>query len=60
MLVFLVFSTQLCELLQYTVYRQCVAERGLGVMSPVGDSILQEFDTLYLIRFRTYIIALKT
>ncbi len=25
-----------------------------GVLSPVGDHILQEFDTLYLTRVRTY------
>jgi hypothetical protein len=32
----------------------CVAGRGWGALSPVGDHILQEFNTLYLIRFRTY------
>jgi hypothetical protein len=30
---------------------------GLGVLSPVGDLIRQEFNTLYLTRFRTYEIA---
>jgi hypothetical protein len=30
---------------------------GGGVLSPVGDHILQEFNTLYLTRFRTYKIA---
>jgi hypothetical protein len=28
------------------------------VLSPVGDHILQEFNTLYLTRFRTYKIAI--
>ncbi len=27
------------------------------MLSPVGDHILQKFDTLYLTRFRTYKIA---
>jgi hypothetical protein len=27
------------------------------VLSPVGDNILQEFNTLYLTRFRTFKIA---
>jgi hypothetical protein len=27
---------------------------GWGVLSPVGDNILKEFNTLYLTRFRTY------
>jgi hypothetical protein len=31
-----------------------------GVMSPVGDHILLEFNTLYLTRFRTYKIARPT
>ncbi len=30
---------------------------GVGVLSPVGDHILQVFNTLYLTRFRTYKIA---
>ncbi len=30
---------------------------GVGVLIPVGDHILQEFNTLYLTRFRTYKIA---
>jgi hypothetical protein len=30
---------------------------GDGVLSPVGDHILQEFNTLYLTRFGTYKIA---
>jgi hypothetical protein len=38
-------------------YRQCVTGRGVGVLSPVGDNIPQEFNTLYLARFRTYKIA---
>jgi hypothetical protein len=70
----LVFSTQLCELLpllsrspppippfpksKYVIYRQCVAGRGWRVLSYVGDHIQQEFNTLYLNRFRTYKIAL--
>jgi hypothetical protein len=32
----------------------------LGVMGPVGDHILQEFNTLYLTRFKTYKIARPT
>jgi hypothetical protein len=37
---------------------QCVAHgRGWGVLSSVGDHILQEFNTLYLTRFRNYKIA---
>ncbi len=58
----LVFSKQLCELLpqsqvQYVLctqlYRQfgCMGEG--GVLSCVGDHILQEFSTLNLTRFRT-------
>jgi hypothetical protein len=55
----LVFSTQLCELLppltfslvrlrppsqsQSTVYRQCVAGRGLGSVDLLRDHFLQEF-----------------
>ncbi len=35
-------------------YRQCVA---VGVLSCVVDHILQEFNTLFLTRFRTYKIA---
>jgi hypothetical protein len=29
---------------QYILYRQCVAGRGWGVLSCVGDNILQEFN----------------
>ncbi len=59
----MVFTTKLCELMllypslwfntprfpvsKYSIYRQCV------VLSPVGDHILQEFNT----RFRTYQIS---
>jgi hypothetical protein len=39
---------------KYSIYRHCVVG---GVLSPVGDHILQEFKTLYLTRFRTYKIA---
>ncbi len=42
---------------KYRIYRQRVAGRGWGVMSCVGDYILQEFNTLFLTRFRTYKIA---
>ncbi len=35
-------------------YRQCVAGRVWGVLSCVGDHILQEFNTLLLTRFRTF------
>jgi hypothetical protein len=40
---------------KYPINIQCVA--GRGVWSPVGDHILQEFNTLYLTRFRTFKIA---
>ncbi len=37
------------------VYTKTLCGReGVGVLSPVGDNILQEFNTLYLTRFRTY------
>ncbi len=65
--VMLVFSTQLCELLPFNLLsgstvpppslRQS-AVRGGGALSPVEDHILQEFNTLYLARFRTYKIAI--
>jgi len=42
---------------KYRIYRQRVAGRGWGVMSCVGGYILQEFNTLFLTRFRTYKIA---
>ncbi len=66
--VMLVFSTQLCGLLpvqpslwftspipvsKYSMW----LGRGWGVLRPVGDHILQEFNILYLTRFRTYKIA---
>jgi hypothetical protein len=38
---------------KYRIYRQYVAGRGRGVLSPVGDHIMQEFNTLYLTIFRT-------
>jgi hypothetical protein len=43
---------------KYSMYRKCVAGRGWGMLSCVGDHILQEFNTLYLTRFRTYKTAL--
>jgi hypothetical protein len=70
--VMLVFSTQLCLLLPLwpslwfnstsplpcvKVCRQYLAGRGWGMLSPAGDHILQEINTLYLTRFRTYQIA---
>jgi hypothetical protein len=40
---------------KYSMYRHCARLGGeLGLLSPVGDHILQEFTTLYLTRFRTY------
>jgi hypothetical protein len=44
---------------KYSIYRQCGWEGMVGVesLSPVGDHILQEFNTLYLNRFRTDKIA---
>jgi hypothetical protein len=39
---------------EYSIYRQCVAGRGWGLLHPIGDHILWEFDTLYLNRIRTY------
>jgi hypothetical protein len=46
---------------QYGIYRHYVAVGGVGVgvLSCVVDHILQEFDTLFLTRFRTYKIALS-
>ena len=45
---------------KYSLNRQCVAVRGKGwgVLICVGDHILQEFNSLFLTRFRTYKIAL--
>jgi hypothetical protein len=40
---------------EYSIYRQCVAVG--GVLSRVVDHILQEFNTLFLTRLRTYKIA---
>ncbi len=40
------------------LYRQCGCMGGGGVLSCVGDHILQKCNTLYLTRFRTYKIAL--
>ncbi len=41
-----------------TVYVQTVCGwKGVGVLSPHGDHILQEFNTLYLTKFRTYKIV---
>ncbi len=58
--VILVFSTQLsplpCVKVQY-IQTVCGWE-GVGVLSSVGDHILQEFNTLYLTIFRTYKIAI--
>jgi hypothetical protein len=45
------------SLCQRTVCRQYLAGRGWVVLSPAGDHILLEFNTLYLTRFRTYKIA---
>jgi hypothetical protein len=47
-------SPSLC---QSTVYTDSVWLGGVGVLSPVGDHILAEFNTLYLTSFRTYKIA---
>ncbi len=41
----------LCQSIVYTVQTMC-GWWGVGVLSPVGDHILQEFNTLYLTRFR--------
>ncbi len=38
---------------KYSIYRQCVAGRRWGVLSRVGDHILQVFYTLYLTKFGT-------
>jgi hypothetical protein len=39
-------------------YTQTVSGwEGVGVLSPVRDHILQEFNTLYLTRFKTWKIA---
>jgi hypothetical protein len=45
------------SLCQSTVYTDSVwlgGGEGLRVLGPVGDHILQEFNTLYLASFRTY------
>jgi hypothetical protein len=42
---------------KYSMYRQCVAGSGWGVLSCVENHILQEFNILFLTRFRTYEIA---
>jgi hypothetical protein len=42
-----------CREYRNRIYRLCVS----GRLSPVGDHILQEFNTLYLTRFRTYQIG---
>ncbi len=43
---------------KYSIYIQCVAERGgWGVLNCAVDHILQEFSTLLLTSFRTYKIA---
>jgi hypothetical protein len=42
---------------KYSIYREFVAGRGWGLLSCVGDHILQEFNTLLLTRFRPYKIA---
>ncbi len=39
---------------KYGINIQFVAVRGWRLLGPVGDHILQEFNTLYLKRFRTY------
>jgi hypothetical protein len=45
-------------LCQSTVYTDSVCGwEGVGVLSPVGNHVLQKFNTLYLTRFRTYKIA---
>jgi hypothetical protein len=76
--VMLVFSTQLCEFLTFSLVHAsppppathpCVKEQfyrqtvcgwegvGVWVLSPVGDHILHDFNTLHLTRFKIYKIA---
>jgi hypothetical protein len=67
--VMLVFFTQLCELLPFSLDHlppppvYCIQTvcgwggGGGGVLSCFEDHILQEFNTLFLTRFRTYKIA---
>ncbi len=43
---------------RYIVHKYTMC-KGRGVRGSVGDHILQEFNTLYLTRFRTYKIATK-
>jgi hypothetical protein len=47
--------------LRSAVYTDCLwlGGRGGGVLSCVADHILQEFNTLFLTRFRTYKIAVQ-
>ncbi len=40
------FSTLPSVKVQYSIHRQCVAGRGWRMLSPVGDHILQEFNTV--------------
>ncbi len=64
------FSTQICELLPLSLTFSLVQLSPLppsmsqstvcdwgGVLSPVGDHILQEFNTLYMTVFSAYKIA---
>jgi hypothetical protein len=48
------FPVSMCQSSEHT---DAVWLGGGEVLSPVGDHILQEFNTLYLNRFRTYKIA---
>ncbi len=41
---------------KFNIYLQCVAGRGWGVLSSVRDHILQETNTLYLIRLKPTIL----
>ncbi len=43
--------------IQYTDSERLGGGGGGGVLIPVGDQIMQEFNTLYLTRFKTYKIA---
>ena len=48
---------ELLNLLSGSTLPPSLCQRTVGLSSPVGDHILQEFNTLYLTRYTTYKIA---
>jgi hypothetical protein len=48
-----------CVKVQYCICTDSVWKgKGVGLLSPDGDHILQKFNTLYLTKFRTYKIVI--